>query len=81
MCVINGGTLGTVITWPMAGYLLQYFGWSSAFYVAATVTFLLTILWYWIVYNSPAEHPRIKQSEREYIEKSIENDTTKPTVI
>lgn len=80
MCVINGGTLGTVVTWPMAAYLMQYFGWSSAFYVAASITFLLTILWYLIVYNSPEEHPRINQSEREFIEKSIGNEATKPTV-
>lgn len=80
MCTLNGGTLGTVITWPMAGYLMQYFGWSSAFYVSASITIVLTIFWYWIVYNSPAEHPRIEQVEREFIENAAGCDAVKPKV-
>lgn len=79
MCSLNGGTLGTVITWPMAGYLMQYFGWSTAFYVPAIITVFLTILWYAVVYNSPAVHPRILHAERELIEKSLESGT-KPNV-
>ena len=29
------------------------------------------IMWFFLVYNSPAEHPRISTEERDYIEKAL----------
>jgi len=29
------------------------------------------IMWFFLVYNSPATHPRISAEEREYIEKAL----------
>ena len=29
------------------------------------------IMWFFLVYNSPAEHPRISAEERDYIEKAL----------
>lgn len=68
---IIGGTLGTVVTWPVAGYIMETMGWTWAFYLPAVFTILMTIAWYLCVYNSPAEHPRITLEEREYIETSL----------
>lgn len=66
-----GGTLGTVVTWPVAGALMQHFGWSWAFYLPALFTFAITAVWYYCVYNSPAQHPGISPAERDYIEMSL----------
>lgn len=78
MCVINGGTLGTVITWPLAAFLMQHYGWQSAYYAGSAIAILLTVLWYWIVYNSPADHPRIRQEERDLIKNSLGSEAAKP---
>lgn len=66
-----GGTFGTVITWPVAGILMETLGWSYAFYIPAAFTFSLTIIWFYVVADSPAEHPRIRPEEKEFIETSL----------
>jgi len=32
---------------------------------------ICSILWFFLVYDSPAQHPRISSEEREYIEKAL----------
>lgn len=66
-----GGTFGTVITWPVAGILMETLGWVYAFYIPALVTFALTIVWFYVISDTPAEHPRIRTEEKEYIQKAI----------
>lgn len=66
-----GGTLGTVVTWPVAGFLMQHLGWIWAFYIPALFTFMITGVWYYCVYNSPADHPGISQAEKDHIEESL----------
>lgn len=75
-----GGTFGTVITWPMCGILVENLGWVYAFYVPAVITILITFVWYVIVYDSPAQHPRISTEEREHIEKSLGDNISKKKV-
>lgn len=75
-----GGTFGTVITWPLSGILVENLGWVYAFYVPAVITIILTIVWYMIVYDTPAQHPRISTEEREHIEKSLGDNISKKKV-
>lgn len=62
-----GGTLGTVVTWSLAGPLMEKFGWASAFYLPGFITIAWCFFWWYLVADSPAEHPRILESERKYI--------------
>ncbi|XP_072944844.1 sialin-like isoform X2 [Epargyreus clarus] len=62
-----GGTLGTVVTWSLTGPLLEKFGWASAFYVPAALTFVWCAFWWYLVADTPNEHPRITEAERKYI--------------
>jgi len=32
---------------------------------------ICSIMWFFLVYDSPAQHPRISTEEREYIEKAL----------
>lgn len=66
-----GSSIGTVVTWPLAGLLIETIGWEFAFYVPAILAAGLTITWYLITFDSPAKHPRISQTERDYIEESL----------
>lgn len=76
-----GGTFGTVATWPLAGILMESFGWAYAFYVPAIITFIVTFLWFCTVYDSPAHHPRISTDEKEYIEKALGDNISKKKVM
>lgn len=64
----------------MAGWLMVNYGWASAFYVPAVFASLLAVLWYFTVFNRPAEHPRISSDEKEYIESSLGDTITKRKV-
>lgn len=67
-----GGTFGTVITWPLIGMVIQSIGWVYGFYVPALLSALAAIFWWYIVTDTPQEHPRIKEAERKLIEDSFQ---------
>jgi ACS family sodium-dependent inorganic phosphate cotransporter len=66
-----GGVFGTMITWPLTGYLSEAYGWRLGFYVPAIVGIIISFLWLYFVHDSPETHPRIAKSEKELIEKSL----------
>lgn len=68
-----GGALGTVVTLPMAGYLMEAYGWNWSFYICALITILTAMAWFLLVADTPSKHPRITTIERTYIEESLGN--------
>lgn len=75
-----GGTLGTVVTWSLTGPLMLRFGWPSAFYVPAVLTLLWCFLWWYLVADTPDEHPRITDEERKYIRDALGDKINKTKV-
>lgn len=71
VAALLGGAFGTVITWPLAGAVMETYGWTWAFYVPAIITLIATVFWIVLVADSPSTHPRITAGEREYIAKSL----------
>lgn len=71
-----GGVFGTVVTWPMTGYIVEKFGWRFGFYVPAAFSLIIACLWYYSVSDSPATHPRITKPEKDLIEKSLGSAVT-----
>ncbi|XP_017034979.1 sialin [Drosophila kikkawai] len=72
--VYAGSNIGTVISMPLAGWLcsLDFLGgWPSAFYIFGLLGILWFGCWMYLVYDKPADHPRISCAEREYIEGSL----------
>lgn len=64
-------SLGAALTLPICGYLISTFGWASVFYSTGVVGLLWSILWFVLIYDSPAQHPRISKEERMEIETKI----------
>lgn len=65
-----GSQFGTVITLTASGWLCDsdfLGGWPSVFYVFGGVGVLWSIAWYFLAYDTPVQHPRISQQERNYI--------------
>lgn len=64
-------SLGAAITLPLCGLLISSLGWASVFYFTGAIGVLWSILWFVLVFDSPAEHPRITPEERKEIETKI----------
>ncbi|XP_017779301.1 PREDICTED: sialin [Nicrophorus vespilloides] len=72
-----GGTLGTVLTWPMLGSIVESLGWTWAFYIPGGLALLWCLLWFFLVSDSPDLHPRISDEEKFYIAKSLGDSVAK----
>lgn len=75
-----GGTLGTVVTWSLTGPLMDKFGWASAFHVPGVLTFIWCGFWWYLVADTPEDHPRITDAEKKYILEALGNNVKKTKV-
>ncbi|XP_074645344.1 sialin-like isoform X1 [Tubulanus polymorphus] len=66
-----GTHIGTVLTMGTGGYICAYVGWEAIFYITGTLNLAWCLLWLFLVYETPATHPRVSTDERKYIEKSL----------
>ncbi|XP_076626570.1 putative inorganic phosphate cotransporter isoform X1 [Colletes latitarsis] len=64
-------SLGAAITMPICGFLIASLGWEYVFYVTGIIGLAWNIAWFLLVFDSPAQHPRISMEERRYIEQAI----------
>lgn len=83
MSNMMASSLGAAITMPICGYLISSFGWASVFYVTGGIGLAWSIMWFLVVFDSPAGHPRITIEERREIEEAIGGTTSKkrPTYV
>ncbi|CAG5127237.1 unnamed protein product, partial [Candidula unifasciata] len=65
----SGSTLGIILTYPTVNILCTIVenGWKYAFYLSGGVTIMWCLLWYYFVYETPSQHPRITKLEKMYI--------------
>lgn len=68
---VSGSSVGVTITYPLCGFILNHLPWEAVFYVTGTLGTIWFISWWIIVYDSPAQHPRITQQELKYIQDSL----------
>lgn len=74
-------SLGAAFTLPVCGILIDSLGWESVFYVTGLVGLVWSVLWFMLVFETPATHPRCSPEEREYIESSIGFSATNQKVL
>jgi len=67
----SGASFGTLVIFTLAGYIADNLGWEAVFYVTGGCSLVWVVGWFYLVYDTPAQHPRIDTEEREYIEKAI----------
>ncbi|XP_034952204.1 uncharacterized protein [Chelonus insularis] len=72
--------LGAAVMMQIGGLLIATFGWESVFYFTGGLGTIWSIIWFLVVYDSPAEHPRISAEERRYIEEAIGFTASKKVV-
>ncbi|XP_046969499.1 sialin [Vanessa cardui] len=77
MSNMMASSLGAAMTMPICGFLIAHFGWESAFYFTGIIGVMWSVAWFAVVYDSPAQHPRISDTERNYLMKALPQDTNK----
>ncbi|XP_041982200.1 sialin [Aricia agestis] len=77
MSNMMASSLGAAITMPICGFLISHFGWESAFYFTGIIGVMWSVAWFAMVYDSPAQHPRISETERNYLLKALPQDNDK----
>lgn len=63
----SGSSVGAIVAPLTVPWLTARFDWPMAFYVTGAVGFVWLIFW-WTIYRSPEEHPRVSAEELAYIQ-------------
>ncbi|XP_056682293.1 probable small intestine urate exporter [Monodelphis domestica] len=74
----SGLTLGNFIIILVGGFLCQSLGWPSTFYICGGIGCAYSIIWFFLVYDDPTNHPFISDSEKEYIVSSLAGQDSSP---
>ncbi|XP_059057805.1 sialin [Achroia grisella] len=77
MSNMMASSLGAAITMPICGFLIAHFGWESAFYFTGLIGAIWSLAWFAVVYDTPADHPRITEEEKNYLMEVLPKDNTK----
>lgn len=67
----SGSSIGVAIFYPLFGFLINTWSWESIFYFTGVFGSVWYAAWLYFVYDSPAQHPRIDPTERNYIEAAL----------
>ncbi len=66
-----GSNVGAIITAIIVPWITLTWGWREAFVVTGLFGFVWLLFW-WPMYRTPAEHPRLSASEAAYIRDGLE---------
>ena len=69
--LLTGASVGTVVIFPLSGFLASAYGWRSIFYVTGACSVLWCLFWFVLVFDTPATHPWISKEEESYVVQSI----------
>ena len=82
--IYSGQMIGTMLTMPLAALICDWGndsndsdGWPSMFYMFGMAGVLWSILWAWLIYETPAQHPTISQTELRLILSTYQNKENK----
>ena len=70
--LLSGLPLGTLFALAVTGPIITVYGWPSIFYIFGGFGIVFAIMWVWLIYESPEEHPTISGAERSYIKQGQE---------
>ncbi|XP_074644338.1 vesicular glutamate transporter 2-like [Tubulanus polymorphus] len=67
---LSGKEFGLIACLGLSGVLTARLGWQSVFYTYGLIAIIWVFLWWLLVTETPSQHPRISQTELEYLEKN-----------
>nr|CAD7413100.1 unnamed protein product [Timema poppensis] len=66
-----GGIFGTIISLPLGGVIIEDLGWPAFFLLSGGLAIVWCLAWWYLIRDTPNQHPRITKKERDYINSSI----------
>ncbi|XP_058117294.1 sialin [Anopheles ziemanni] len=66
-----GSSIGVALNFPLFGYIISWSSWEYVYHFCGVFGTVWYVAWLYLVYDSPAEHPRIHPNERKFIESSL----------
>lgn len=72
MSSFQGFSIGIGLTYPLCGYIIDNHGWRYVFLTTGSLGMFWCLAWYFLGFNTPQEHPRIKPQELKYIEDNLD---------
>jgi Na+/melibiose symporter-like transporter len=60
----------------MFGFLINWFDWPAIYHVTGVIGVVWFITWWFMVYDSPEQHPHISEKEKTYIQNKLGNTIT-----
>ncbi len=72
--------LGTLLGLGLTGWVVTHFGWPMAFYSFGLLGFVWAFFWFEIVYDEPADHPAMSETERALLQPSQESGQRAVTI-
>jgi sugar phosphate permease len=67
--------ISSIITAPLSGWILTWGDWRTLFFIEGAFPFVIAApMWWWLVADRPSKARWISPQERDYIEKSLEQE-------
>ncbi len=73
--IFAGVGAGAGLTPPLISYIMQHYGWRSAFFITAPVELTAGIIWYLLARDKPETHPWVGKVELEAIQAGLPKQT------
>lgn len=73
MSSFQGFSVGIGLTYPLCGFIIKNWGWEPVFYTSGSIGMLWCLIWFFLAFNTPEEHPRISCHEFDYIQRNIDD--------
>jgi ACS family sodium-dependent inorganic phosphate cotransporter len=65
--ILSGISVGNILAFPLATWIMTAFGWKAVFYSFGILGFIWFVFWYFLAANRPEEHETIHPQELDYI--------------
>eukprot|EP01095_Lingulamoeba_sp_RSL-Kostka_P006576 TRINITY_DN2070_c1_g1_i1.p1 TRINITY_DN2070_c1_g1~~TRINITY_DN2070_c1_g1_i1.p1 ORF type:complete len:467 (+),score=90.80 TRINITY_DN2070_c1_g1_i1:142-1542(+) len=76
----GGSYFGIVLSMFTSGYIVEWFGWASVFYIFGSLGFIWAIFWVTIASSKPESNRFISQYEIEYIKNGLNKHVVNHTI-
>ncbi|XP_065056224.1 sialin-like [Rhopilema esculentum] len=72
----SGPFAGTVFGMTLSGAIAHNHGWPAVFYFFGLLAIIWSVFWFWMVTDSPFDHPTITDKELDYLKQELSEDKT-----
>ncbi|HEU4550644.1 MAG TPA: MFS transporter [Rhizomicrobium sp.] len=69
--VFGGVGFGAAVSQPLVAAIMLGYGWRAVFWFSAAIGLVVGAFWYWFSRDTPRQHPRITEAERDQIEAGL----------